>query len=45
MRQLGNCLKKRLLGWSAHTTNLPMARASAVVVATTSLRLGLMNTL
>ena len=27
MRQLGNCLKNRLLGWSAHTTHLPIAIA------------------
>lgn len=45
IRQFGNLLKKRFEGWSAQTTNFPIARASAVVVATTSLRLGFTNTL
>lgn len=44
MRQLGKRWKNMLDGCSATTTHLPMASASAVVVATTSLRLGLMNT-
>lgn len=44
MRQFLNCEKKRLEGWSAQTTHLPMASASAVVVATTSEVEGLMNT-
>ncbi len=37
-------MKKAFDGWSAHTTNFPIASASAVVVATTSLKLGLMKT-
>ena len=44
MRQFLNWEKKRLEGWSAQMTHLPMASASAVVVATTSLVEGLMNT-
>ncbi len=44
MRQFLNCEKKRLEGWSAQMTHLPMASASAVVVATTSEVEGLMNT-
>ena len=43
-KQLGKVLKKALEGWSCTSTHLPMAKASAVVVATTSLLLGLMNT-
>ncbi len=38
-------LKKALEGWWAHTTHLPIASASAVVVATTSESEGLMKTL
>lgn len=34
MRQFLKVEKKRLEGCSAHTTHLPMAKASAVVVAT-----------
>jgi len=45
VRQLAKRSKKRLEGCSAHTTNLPMASASAVVVATTSESEGLMKTL
>jgi hypothetical protein len=37
-------LKKALQAMSGTTTHLPIARASAVVVATTSLVLGFMNT-
>ena len=37
-------LKNSLEGWSCTSTHLPMASASAVVVATTSLLLGLMKT-
>lgn len=44
MRQFLNCEKNWLDGWSAQMTHLPMASASAVVVATTSLVDGLMNT-
>ena len=44
MRQFLNWEKKRLEGWSAQMTHLPMASASAVVVATTSEVEGLMNT-
>lgn len=39
------CSKKVLLGWRAQMTHLPMARASALVVATTSLVLGLTKAL
>lgn len=45
VRQLGNDRKKSLDGWSAQTTNLPIARASAVAVQRTSLMLGFMKTL
>ena len=44
MRQFLNCEKNWLEGWSAQMTHLPMASASAVVVATTSLVEGFMNT-
>lgn len=44
-RQLSKRLKKALQGCSAQMTHFPMARASALVVATTSLVLGLTNTL
>ena len=44
MRQLEKELKKALQGRSLTTTHLPIASASAVVVATTSLVLGLTNT-
>ena len=44
MRQLGKLEKKALLGWSCTITHLPIARASAVVVATTSLMLGFTKT-
>jgi hypothetical protein len=45
MRQLGNCLKNSFEGWFAQITILPIARASAVVVQTTSVVLGLRNSL
>ena len=46
MRQLAKFLRKKLLlGCSGQTTHLPMASASALVVATTSDVLGLTNTL
>ena len=45
VRQLGKVLKKALEGCCAQMTYLPMASASAVVVATTSDSDGLMNTL
>lgn len=45
VRQLGNCLKNSLEGWLAQTTIFPIANASAVVVQTTSVVLGLRNTL
>ncbi len=44
VRQLVKDLKNALQGRSATTTHLPIASASAVVVATTSLVLGLTNT-
>ena len=44
-KQLRKVLKNSLEGWSAHTTNLPMAKASADVVHTTSDNEGFMNTL
>mmetsp|Transcript_48360 Transcript_48360/g.98758 ORF Transcript_48360/g.98758 Transcript_48360/m.98758 type:complete len:204 (+) Transcript_48360:79-690(+) len=40
-----NVWKKTLEGWTGQRRNLPMARASAEVVHTTSERLGLMSTL
>lgn len=45
VRQFGNCLKKSLEGWLAQTTIFPIAKASAVVVQTTSVVLGFKNTL
>lgn len=44
-RQLSNSAKKALQGWSAQISHLPIARASALVVATTSLVLGFTRTL
>ena len=43
--QFGNVEKNSLLGCFAQMTYFPIAKASAVVVATTSDRDGLMNTL
>lgn len=45
VRQLGNERKNSFDGCSAQITNLPIARASAVAVQSTSLMLGFMNTL
>lgn len=45
MRVFSNVAKKALDGCSGHTSHLPIASASADVVATTSLMEGLMNTL
>ena len=44
MRQFLNWLTKVLQGWCAQMSHLPMASASMLVVATTSLVLALMNT-
>ena len=44
-KQFANVLKNLLQGRSCTTTHLPIAKASAVVVATTSLLLGFTNTL
>ena len=41
---LGKLAAKALQGWSAHTSHLPMASASMLVVATTSLVLAFTNT-
>ena len=45
VRQFEKVEKNSFDGCRAHTTNFPMARASAVVVATTSEREGLMKNL
>lgn len=45
VKQFGNDLKKSFDGWSAQTTNLPIANASAVAVQRTSLMLGFIKTL
>jgi hypothetical protein len=45
MRQLGNLLKNSFEGWFAQITIFPIAKASAVVVHTTSVVLGFMKTL
>ena len=42
-RQFGNCTKNALDGWDGTIAHLPMAMASAVVVHSTSVRLGLIK--
>lgn len=43
--QFWNCMKNSFDGWLEHTTILPIASASAVVVQTTSVVLGFRSTL